>query len=179
MWHHCMNLVRSEADRKHMSIRMNYQSENIIVFVVIKKVATRTALVRSIGIEALSTYILPYSWYKCDTGKFEHLQRSKDGVASITEHKTFLLSIRTIRSDAATFETAVGHWKEIDHALHYLSYTFLREHDKLKPNNKQYRLQVAEVRNFSPLHALSKEHGHVLSLRFSEFEEEVMKTLNI
>lgn len=32
MWHHCMNPVHSEVERKHLSVRMSYRTGNLIGF---------------------------------------------------------------------------------------------------------------------------------------------------
>lgn len=60
-----------------MSFRMNYRTGNVIGFVVQKIVVTWNAILRRVGTEILSTYILSYSWYNFATGMVGQLRNEE------------------------------------------------------------------------------------------------------
>lgn len=73
MWLHYPNLVRADVEQNHLSVRMTYQTGNIVGLVVKSVVTVWNALLRFVGREALSTFLLPYIWYNTETGMYENL----------------------------------------------------------------------------------------------------------
>lgn len=67
----------------------------------------------------------------------------------------------------------------MDHAVIYVAYSFLRNIKEIMSNNTMEWPPDAELPRFPPLIALNREHGEDLSFTFAEFDDNVMKTLNI
>lgn len=73
MWLPSLNVVRTEVDEQYVSVRMNYQSVNIID-IFMKSVVTKwTPLFRLIGTDALKACPIPYKWYNMATSMCNHL----------------------------------------------------------------------------------------------------------
>ena len=178
LWMHSVNIIGDLLKVKKATFKLNYNTGNIIGYIVSKVTAAWKKLFAKIRVQSLSQSIAPYIWFDTSSGTFRHLPTG-EGFAPSSQLQTFLPQVLPAPSGTGVSQVASSRTADEDKAYRHLAYALLKKLKDITSNNIVHSTPLEDIPKIPDIKALIDCGADGLPYVFAELDDHLFNTFRL